>query len=364
MVDLSDGSSTLALEQVIRAWYAPTGHMVYVRTDGAVFAAPFDLGALELTGAGIPLFEGVRTGAARADMLLGADGTLFYVEGSAAAGEALRLIVVDLEGNEEPLVLAPREIGSVGWSPDGQSVVYSSEDQIYTFNLALGTTPRQLTFEGINVLPVLSPDGTRVAFSSVRDGTLGIDLFVKNLDDDSPPKSIVALDGSELVSQWPSDTLIMFERVEGGPRNLWRANLSDPDSARAEAYLSSEADLHSIVVSPDGTLAAYSRSESGQSEIYIRSFPDPGERTIVSPGRREYPLLVTGWKHPLLLEVLRRRPGRYLGGCPHPAKSGAGSVIHGFAVLDGPLSPPVPRFRSPSGRRPLDRCDERRHRRG
>ena len=284
VVDLSDGSSTLALEQVIRAWYAPTGHMVYVRTDGAVFAAPFDLGALELTGAGIPLFEGVRTGAARADMLLGADGTLFYVEGSAAAGEALRLIVVDLEGNEEPLVLAPREIGSVGWSPDGQSVVYSSEDQIYTFNLALGTTPRQLTFEGINVLPVLSPDGTRVAFSSVRDGTLGIDLFVKNLDDDSPPKSIVALDGSELVSQWPSDTLIMFERVEGGPRNLWRANLSDPDSARAEAYLSSEADLHSIVVSPDGTLAAYSRSESGQSEIYIRSFPDPGERTIVSQG--------------------------------------------------------------------------------
>ena len=39
-----------------------------------------------------------------------------------------------------------------------------------------------------------------------------------------------------------------------------------------------------VVVSPDGTLAAYRSSESGQDEIYIRSFPEPGERTIVSQG--------------------------------------------------------------------------------
>ena len=66
-------------------------------------------------------------------------------------------------------------------------------------------------------------------------------------------------------------------------------NLSDPDSARAEAYLSAEADLRFIVVSPDGTLAAYTSNESGQYEIYIRSFPDPGERTVVSEGGGDVP---------------------------------------------------------------------------
>ena len=112
-----------------------------------------------------------------------------------SSGEGVRqLLVVDLDGNDEALPLDPRAIGLVSWSPDGQSVVYSSDNQIYTYNVTLGATPRQLTFEGENVRPVFSPDGTRVAFGSTREGTVGRDLFVKNLDDDSPPRSIIGLD--------------------------------------------------------------------------------------------------------------------------------------------------------------------------
>ena len=290
-VDLRDLSSKVILEEVLRAWYTPTGHLVYVRTDGALFAAPFDLVLLEITGGAIPLFDGVRVTGNRADMRLAADGTLLYVEGSSTDVRATQtLVVVDLEGNAEALVLAPRDFDQVGWSPDGQSVVYSGDGHIYTYNVALGSTPRQLTFEGTNNFPVFSPDGTRVAFSSRRDGTdSGQDLFVKDLNDDLPPRSIITLEANQFVTQWPSDTLIVFERGQGGVRDLWMVNLSDPDSARAEAYLSSEADLRYMVVSPDGTLAAYTSNESGQYEIYIRSFPDPGERTIVSQGGGDTP---------------------------------------------------------------------------
>ena len=196
---------------------------------------------------------------------------------------------MDLEGNVEPLVLAPRAIGLVAWSPDGQSVVYESVGQIYTYNVALGTTPRQLTFEGTNRIPVFSPDGSRVAFGSNREGTDVRDLFVKDLNDDSPPRSITTLPAHQWPTQWPSDTLIVFERGANSRRDLWMLNLSDPDSARAEAYLPSEADIRYMVVSPDGTLAAYTSDESGQYEIYIRSFPDPGERTIVSQGGGNVP---------------------------------------------------------------------------
>ena len=94
--------------------------------------------------------------------------------------------------------------------------MYEDDEQIYTYNVALGTTPRQLTFEGRNISPVFSPDATRVAFSSARDGTDGIDLFVKNLDDDSPPRSIIALEANQFMMQWPSDELILFERGQGG----------------------------------------------------------------------------------------------------------------------------------------------------
>ena len=151
--------------------------------------------------------------------------------------------------------------------------------------MTLGTTPRQLTFEGGNQWGVFSPDETRIAFASGREGTDGYDLFVKNLNDDTPARSIIRLEGNQLPTQWPSDTLIVFESGSGGPvRDLWMLNLSDPDNPRAEAYLSSEAGLSSIKVSRDGTLAAYHSNESGANEVYIRSFPDPGERTPASQG--------------------------------------------------------------------------------
>ena len=152
--------------------------------------------------------------------------------------------------------------------------------------MALGTTPRQLTFEGINGRPVFSPDGTRVVFASSREGTDGVDLFVKILGDDAPARSIIALAGDEFPTQWPSDTLILFEQ-RPNPSDLWMLDLSDPDSPRAEVYLPLEADLDDIVVSRDGTLAAYTSDESGRDEVYIRSFPEPGERTLVSQGGGE-----------------------------------------------------------------------------
>ena len=199
-----------------------------------------------------------------------------------------------MEGDEESLPLTPRNLGAVAWSPDGRSVVYHStaegdqDPDIYTYNVETGTTPRRLTFEGNNIFPVFSPDGTRVAFASQREGTDGFDLFVKTLGDDAPARAIVTLEGDEWPTQWPSDSLVVFEQGPN-PTDLWTLDLSDADNPRPEVYLPLEADLDDMVVSRDGTLAAYGSNESGREEIYVRSFPEPGERTLVSQGGGEYP---------------------------------------------------------------------------
>ena len=130
-------------------------------------------------------------------MHLAADGTLLYVEGTSSRGSGVQqLLVVDLDGNVEALPLAPRPIASlsVGWSPDGESIVFAREGQIYTYDVVLSAT-RQITFEGTNSTPVFSPDGTTVAFSSQRPGTDGTDLFVKALNDASPPRPLITLSG-------------------------------------------------------------------------------------------------------------------------------------------------------------------------
>jgi len=269
------------------ARYVSSGYIVYTGSDGTLLAVPFDAGRLEVTGPASALFGGVETDPlAGSQVALSPSGAVFlYREGPASAG--LALAEVDLEGNRHDLPLPPRDYTRAGpsWSPDGESVVFSSDAQIYTYDTRRNTTPRQATFEGQNILPVFSPDGRRIAFSSMREGTQGVDLFVKDLTDDSPARALIAMEGAQFVRQWPADTLLVFENAkEPGSRDLWLLDLSDPESPAARSYLTSEAHLGEPLVSPDGGLAAYVSDESGIEELYVRSFPDPGEPTIVSHG--------------------------------------------------------------------------------
>ena len=192
--------------------YTATGHLLFGTFDGRLIAAPFNARRAELTGDAVPVAEGLTTDPIYGNVFysVSGHGSLVYLAGAAAVGER-RLVVVDLEGNERTLTLTPRNLGEVAWSPDGRSVVYQSDDNIYTYNVELGTTPRQLTFDGTNIRPVFSADGTRVAFSSTRNGTDGFDLFMKTLGDDAPARSLITLAGVEFPTQWPSDTLIVFE---------------------------------------------------------------------------------------------------------------------------------------------------------
>ena len=280
--------------------YVETGHILYLDGSGGLWALPFDGVNGDVLGDAVPILDGVSVIPVAAFRFprysVSRNGTLVYGAGGGVVGGGVErpLVVVDLEGNEETLTLTPRSFGEVSWSPDGQSVVYHSlaegdqDPDIYTYNVETGTTPRQLTFEGINVRPVFSSDGTQVAFASQREWTDGFDLFVKTLGDDAPARSLISLAGDEFLTQWPSDTLIVFEQGPN-PTDFWMLDLSDPDSPRAAVYLPLEADLDDIVVSRDGTLAAYVSDESGSDEVYIRSFPEPGERTLVSQGGGQHP---------------------------------------------------------------------------
>jgi Tol biopolymer transport system component len=100
---------------------------------------------------------------------------------------------------------------------------------------------------------------------------------------------MVRLEGDLLATQWPSDSLIVFERLANANSDLWMVDLSDPDNPVAEEYLGSESNLRYMVVSPDGNLAAYRSNESGKNEIYIRSFPLAGPPTKVSQDGGEIP---------------------------------------------------------------------------
>ncbi len=282
--------------------YAASGHLVYGHSDQALMAVAFDLETHEVTGEPRTVLQEVAVrGGGATSFVVSETGTAFYGSRAgtgAGVGDEQLLVVVDLEGNEEPTPLAPRFFGGPRWSPDGASVAYFGNEpgatdlgsNIYTYNVDLRTTPRPLTFEGININPVWSPDGTRVAFASLRDGTDGFDLFVKTLDD-APPEMIVSLPGSQLPTQWFSDDVLVFESND--PEDLWRVDPSS-DPAVVTPYLKAEAELDDIMVSPGGDLAVYRSDESGTDEVYVRSFPDARQPEIVSQGGADFPFWSPG----------------------------------------------------------------------
>ena len=288
LLDRATDSVRLLLSGAADALHVETGHLLYVDVSGTLWAVAFDLREGEIVGEPVTMFDGLtKTRESSARYRVSQNGTLVYGAVGGARG-AQQLLIVDLDGNEEVLPLTPRIFAEVKWSPDGQSLVYSSvtpgnpNSHISIYDLELGAPPTQLTVEGENRRPVVSSDGTRVAFASIREGSDGYDLWVKTVGDGLPARSIISLPGHQYPTQWLSDTLLVFES-RANSSDLWMLNLSDSDSPSPELYLDLETDLYDMVVSPDGTLAAYWAREL-QNQVYINSFPQPGASTRVSQG--------------------------------------------------------------------------------
>ena len=90
VLDLRSGEARILFPEVAQTWYAATGHLVYVRPDGGVFAVPFDLGSLEVSGAPVPVLEGVQVANGIVpDFALSPTGTLLRVAGPAGGGGAV-----------------------------------------------------------------------------------------------------------------------------------------------------------------------------------------------------------------------------------------------------------------------------------
>ena len=84
---LDSGERKILWEGGSDARYVPTGHLVYALED-VLFALPFDLASLEVSGGPVPMVEGVRRAGAPSPNTASANygfsdhGTLIYVPGS------------------------------------------------------------------------------------------------------------------------------------------------------------------------------------------------------------------------------------------------------------------------------------------
>jgi serine/threonine-protein kinase len=92
-------------------------------SDGTLFAAPFDLDRLELTGPPVPMLEGVQVspGTGAVQFAASAGGTLVYLIGGERALEA-PVVWMDRSGKTTLLRDMPTDWSNPSFSPDGSQL--------------------------------------------------------------------------------------------------------------------------------------------------------------------------------------------------------------------------------------------------
>jgi Tol biopolymer transport system component len=141
----------------------------------------------------------------------------------------------------------------------------------------------RLTFGlGNNWAPVWTPDNQRVVFGSTRsDGVLN--LYWKPADGSGAEERLTTTRATEApTSITPDGRTLAFSQVDAkNGFDLWLLSLSD---RRAMPFLQTQFNERQAMFSPDGRSIAYTSDESGHDEVYVRPFPGPGSRTVVSVG--------------------------------------------------------------------------------
>ncbi len=142
-------------------------------SEGALFAAPFDLGRLEVTGPPAPILENVRTFAnyAAGQLDFSQTGTLVYLSGETPSQE-VSIFWMDQEGKMEPVLSTPRDYLRPRFSPDGRRLAVNFSDgknrDIWVYDLERQALSRLTFDEGTDADPVWTPDGRYVTFGSGR----------------------------------------------------------------------------------------------------------------------------------------------------------------------------------------------------
>jgi Tol biopolymer transport system component/predicted Ser/Thr protein kinase len=262
-----------------QAFFA-SGHLLFAR-EGALMAQPFDPGLLETTGDAFPIAEEVLdlAGAARSVFSVSESGILVYQ--SRGNQDAHRLVWIDGEGRETGELGEPADFEDVTLSPDGSLVAVSifAADQgsadLWLIDVERGIRTRFTFDPGHDDDPVWSPDGTRVVFESRREGAS--DLYVNTVGGAETEQLLLGNDQNKTPTDWSRDGRhILYDSA----LDIWALPLEEG----GEPFVVIESQFADVggQLSPDGRWLAYGSDESGQMEVYVTSFPEPGRKWQVS----------------------------------------------------------------------------------
>ena len=256
------------------------GQTLLVLNDTALMAQPLD--PATWLPAGRSMLAGVPTGRAALGQVFAtaAADVLIY----RAPGSSLReLRWVSPSGETLGRAGEPAESWDLRIAPDGRRVVVTQLDpQFRTLDVWIrdGTrpVPTRLSLDtDIDESAVWSPDGLRVAWIGKRRN-----IQIRGAGAVLPEQTSATLDPPIQLWDWSRDGryLLIGRRNLQTRDDLWV--VPPTGGAQPSAYAAGSFSQTFGAFSPNSRWIAYASDESGQSEIYIDSFPKPGTRIRVT----------------------------------------------------------------------------------
>jgi eukaryotic-like serine/threonine-protein kinase len=303
------------------------GRVLFLRAS-TVFAQPFDVKTLGVSGSAVPIASDVWKDS-NTDGLVGftvVGPALLFRTGSPSDG---RLTWIDRRGARTPVDVAPGpRPQEIDLSPDGRLVAISMQEtaggsgSIWLLDVE-HRSMRPFTRDAPDaVLPIFSPDGRRVVFAGIRSGSF--DLYEKAVNGSSDEKTLLKSDRWKFPESWsPDGRSILFTQIDPSTRaDLWVLPMDG--SSKPYPFLVTDAHEGGARFSPDGRIVAFVSNETGREEIYLQAFP-AGEKVQVStsggamamwrPDGRE--LYYVGADSNLMAIPMTGRGERFGAGAPH-----------------------------------------------
>jgi eukaryotic-like serine/threonine-protein kinase len=259
--------------------------LVYVQSDGAVMGVKLDRSGRHKAGAPSPVLDPVEV-----RQQLNGNSEIFISKGgallTARGGLNTRLAWVTGDGKVTPLSSETRQFLDPRLSPDGSRIAVTIRDAdksaIWIYDIATGTLSRLSSLEAASS-PSWMSDGSTVVYTALGSEKRYA-IWKQDADGGSPAQKLfdaLAFTTSSVVA--PDGRSVLYVGYSNNWWRVFRVALDSPGVATP--FVETQVATRAPAFSPDGKWVMITAfDETGQPEVYVRSYPNPSARLQVSAG--------------------------------------------------------------------------------
>ena len=207
---------------------------------------------------------------------------------------ANRIDTINASGGDRKTLVGPAMSGiffsTPAWSPDGTKVAFSSnkdgsDSDIYVISAASGAITPLTTNGAEDDNPVWSPDGTKIAFQSTRDDVAAgrYQLYVMSADGAGQTNLSANVFDDQYPSWSPDGTRIAFARAG----NIWVTSSAGGQGTQLTTDPADEAEPD---WSPDSSRIVFQRGPSGSTAVVVMSATGANQTPLPLPSGSNSPV--------------------------------------------------------------------------